>query len=1004
MSGSNSFSPGIIPHILVPKILGSATGGYGVELDIRNIDTVYCEQLGDTFSHIQSGWIESIYGVTGNIKTVFADQIGASGTRVQDIWVDTLHWVNLDPFVSGGTGSGGIGPAGPRGATGAAGPPGPTGPSGGGTAGVGPMGPTGPVVQGLPGNILFFGVTGITSSSQLNYEGNVLNLTGASILTTDNTAYLRTVASQGNVYLQPSFSKNSNSTGILNITPFNGGPSTMTVNTGNQTVSISGITGITPTLSVNGQTTVTYQGSAASTSIAPVINTSAPGTYTTGAGTYYFYGWGQGGLGPNALAGGEIEGAIPAGTTLTWSFVGAGAGTSGGYSGGNALALSYGGSTYYAYGGGGGVDGVPLGNAQGSSGGSFTVTQYINTTFSLASAVPVTNNYFLNGSLSGTTAQCPLGSVIRFSNPFTGITGLGSYDAISYPAGTFVTISPGSGVTFVNASFNTNLLNSGLSAFTMPAGSTGVTSSATTTIGPLANYDPSTTTTPGISSSVGMTFINSSGISGTLDCGFYGTSIGFTLASAQSIFIDNSYSAPPNYTSITPSGAINFWFSGPQTTSTFSGRVVVPAVSVPPLTTLTTVQTNVKVIGIDGTTAGGAPGNPGGGGGGGLIGGGGGAYGYGGNGTSSTVGVIANNGNGSIPYVNTQNSGGIYGAPNGSGFITIVENISGSTVPALIVNGLLSSNSGVRLSSGVIPPGSGVSIGESTTPPANANSLVVTDQVLVGGSLTANGAISGLTSVTAGTSLITGNSSNSGGDIVGYNGSSITVPNFSRGLMSLANVSALFNGPTGTVIGNVAGNPGISFHDGPSQGAFIYSASTNSVSLIGSNPSLTILNTITGANFITAGGLNATGNLTFGGGNILASNAGTGWLLTGTNGTTTCTLGQNASTSQLVSSTDVYAPDFVATSDIRTKNSIVTVDSALDRVMKMRGVFFERNAEPGERRVGVIAQEVEEILPEVVYTDESGMKSVSYGSIIGLLIEAIKEQQKVISNLLKLTR
>jgi hypothetical protein len=97
----------------------------------------------------------------------------------------------------------------------------------------------------------------------------------------------------------------------------------------------------------------------------------------------------------------------------------------------------------------------------------------------------------------------------------------------------------------------------------------------------------------------------------------------------------------------------------------------------------------------------------------------------------------------------------------------------------------------------------------------------------------------------------------------------------------------------------------------------------------------------------------------------------------------------------------VYGLDVIATSDIRTKNNIVTVDSALDRVMKMRGVFFERNTHPGERRVGVIAQEVEDILPEVVQIDYSdGMKSVSYGSIVGLLIEAIKEQQEIIKKLM----
>ena len=58
----------------------------------------------------------------------------------------------------------------------------------------------------------------------------------------------------------------------------------------------------------------------------------------------------------------------------------------------------------------------------------------------------------------------------------------------------------------------------------------------------------------------------------------------------------------------------------------------------------------------------------------------------------------------------------------------------------------------------------------------------------------------------------------------------------------------------------------------------------------------------------------------------------------------------------------------------------------------MRGVYFNRMNEE-ERRTGLIAQEVEDVLPEVVYTDdtEDKMKSVSYGSIVGLLIEAIKE-------------
>ena len=59
----------------------------------------------------------------------------------------------------------------------------------------------------------------------------------------------------------------------------------------------------------------------------------------------------------------------------------------------------------------------------------------------------------------------------------------------------------------------------------------------------------------------------------------------------------------------------------------------------------------------------------------------------------------------------------------------------------------------------------------------------------------------------------------------------------------------------------------------------------------------------------------------------------------------------------------------------------------------MRGVTFNRNDMPDydRRYAGVIAQEVEAVLPEVVTTTENGTKTVAYGNLIGLIIEAIKE-------------
>ena len=90
--------------------------------------------------------------------------------------------------------------------------------------------------------------------------------------------------------------------------------------------------------------------------------------------------------------------------------------------------------------------------------------------------------------------------------------------------------------------------------------------------------------------------------------------------------------------------------------------------------------------------------------------------------------------------------------------------------------------------------------------------------------------------------------------------------------------------------------------------------------------------------------------------------------------------------------------DVTAYSDARLKRNIETISNPVDLVNCLRGVNFEKD---GRHSTGVIAQEVEEFLPEVVHTDSEGMKSVAYGNIAGLLIEAIKEQQQTIENLQK---
>ena len=101
-----------------------------------------------------------------------------------------------------------------------------------------------------------------------------------------------------------------------------------------------------------------------------------------------------------------------------------------------------------------------------------------------------------------------------------------------------------------------------------------------------------------------------------------------------------------------------------------------------------------------------------------------------------------------------------------------------------------------------------------------------------------------------------------------------------------------------------------------------------------------------------------------------------------------------------------------STSDIRYKKNIKTIEGAVDKVTALRGVTFdwdneafpedESTKKPNftERATGVIAQDVEKVLPEAVTENpETGFKNVSYGNMVGLLIEAIKEQQTQINDL-----
>lgn len=88
-----------------------------------------------------------------------------------------------------------------------------------------------------------------------------------------------------------------------------------------------------------------------------------------------------------------------------------------------------------------------------------------------------------------------------------------------------------------------------------------------------------------------------------------------------------------------------------------------------------------------------------------------------------------------------------------------------------------------------------------------------------------------------------------------------------------------------------------------------------------------------------------------------------------------------------------------ANSDITLKKNLSKIENALEKVEQINGYTYEFKADDSKRHAGVIAQEIEGVLPEIVNKGNDGLLGVEYGNISALLIEAIKEQQKKIQDL-----
>ena len=108
---------------------------------------------------------------------------------------------------------------------------------------------------------------------------------------------------------------------------------------------------------------------------------------------------------------------------------------------------------------------------------------------------------------------------------------------------------------------------------------------------------------------------------------------------------------------------------------------------------------------------------------------------------------------------------------------------------------------------------------------------------------------------------------------------------------------------------------------------------------------------------------------------------------------------------------NVWADNYYSNAKEEFKENIIPITNSLNRVLKTNGVSFawSKEANPQQinpqqikpQQIGYMASDIEKVIPEIVFTDTNGEKSISYGKMTVILSEAIKEQQKIIDNLTK---
>jgi len=689
----NPFSTSNAPqHNLVPKLIGPP---YQVSVDLVDIDTSYMRQIGTPLVPTEIEYVNQIGDAANPSVHFFVDRIGSIDTPVMVEYVQqlgdsnnpvnaeyinnssiqnlaaitatiqslkvtgTFDWTGatwLPYFPSGGTGGGSTGPTGAagatgaQGATGAAGTPGVTGAAGstgaqGATGAQGPpgTGTTGGNVSGPTGQLAYFNSAGLTSSSQLSFDGITFNAPQTTIKSTGQEGILSfgTSGYDSNIFSGQGYASGLTSGNYLNIGPFGGSP-TMIIDTEGGLVGLNKVP--IATLDVNGRGLFDYANTTTYTDVTG--GTGTTGTCALAAGlTYKIFSWGGGGAGNGGVggAGGYTEAVVTGGQTLTWSEL-----YGGPFGGGSAIVVGLSGTTFlYVPGGGagqtggtGGAAGEPQGFPRpegGESPGSTGLARAIYTDsnlwkYTVGTTFGLTGITFNTGTISST--YNPITSAVKgfsqtqntitftpsvsVNETITAITGTSfNYHTFNTSGPTVVTFVT-SGITFYGATFSSSQTNipfsQGVNAYLTGYGTTGATGGGTAIYsnwesitfpsfqGALLAEPPGTSL---VMPSSGSVFWSGTGISQVLPTG---TIFTFTYPSSSSL------------TEYTPVGGAYSLFTLPLgTTYTIPFDISGPGLFVPGGSVSVPAGTNINVAARQfqntGTTASGPTGSTYGGGG-----------------------------------------------------------------------------------------------------------------------------------------------------------------------------------------------------------------------------------------------------------------------------------------------------------------------------------------------------------------------------------------------------